>query len=263
MSPTMSTIERYEMKYRLMPHQVEDVRAVIKPFCRPDEAGENGCYTISSLYFDTPDQRLYRETRTRVPRRFKIRVRRYKSGPYFLEVKRRMMDIVRKTRCPIPADRWPSIIHDPREWTTLGLNPEQQLAYDTFINTVLQTMSTPNTVVRYEREAWVSTSDDYGRVTFDYNIVGAAATGMEIPIDDKQCWYREDAPRRFGLGGSGIVLELKSTTSVPFWMTDVVNRFNLKRMGFSKYATSVEVTRPELRHMGVSTWTDRVGGISS
>ena len=260
MSVDSSTIERYEMKYRLMPHQIDDVRASIKAFCRPDKSGETGCYTISSLYFDTLDQRLYRETRTRVPRRFKIRVRRYKSGPYFLEVKRRMMDIVRKTRCPIPAESWPRIIDDPREWTTLNFSSVQRNAYDTFINTVLQTRAVPNTVVRYDREAWVSLTDDYGRVTFDSNIVGAAARGMDIPIADSDCWYREDAPRRFGFGGSGVVLELKCTTKVPVWMTDIVNRFNLKRMGFSKYATSVEVTRPEVNHFGISTWTDRVGG---
>ena len=260
MGSELINIERYEMKYRIMPHQVDAVRQIVRNFCTPDAAGENGIYTISSLYFDTPDQRLYRETRQRVPRRFKIRVRRYHSGPYFLEVKRRMMDIVRKTRCPIPADAWPGILENPTLWTQLDLGPAKQHAYDSFVNAVLTTMASPHTVVRYDREAWVSTSDGYGRVTFDYNIVGAAARGLEIPIEDDQCWYREDAPRRFGLGGSGVVLELKCTTKVPLWMTDLVNRFNLRRVGFSKYATSVEVTRPEMRHAGVSNWTDVVGG---
>jgi len=262
MSSDLTDIERYEMKYRLMPHQVSEIREAVRPFCELDPAAKDGAYTISSLYFDTLDGRLYRETRQRKPRRFKLRVRRYDHGPYFLEVKRRLMDIVRKTRCPIPADAWPEIMEKPALWTALDFNEKKKAAYDHFVNAVLRTMAVPTTVVKYQREAWVSTSDDYGRVTFDFNIVGSSARSWQIPIGEQDaCWYREDASRHFGLQGSGVVLELKCTTQVPFWMTDLVNRFGLRRTGFSKYATSVEVTRPEIRRAGISNWSDMVGGL--
>jgi SPX domain protein involved in polyphosphate accumulation len=257
----LTNIERYEMKYRLMPSQVDAVRAFVRPYCTLDPASKDGAYTISSLYFDSPDMRLYRETRDRTPRRFKLRVRRYEYGPYFLEVKRRLMDVVRKTRCPIPSSAWPEIIHDPTLWTTLNLDVDRQTSYDHFVNSVLRIMATPKTVVRYEREAWVSTSDDYGRVTFDYNIVGADARGWDIPIGDDQCWYRQDTATQFGLQQSGVVLELKCTTTVPWWMTDLVNRFGLRRTGFSKYANAVEVTAPESSESSRLRWADMVGGV--
>lgn len=135
------------------------------------------------------------------------------------------------------------------------------MAYDQFVNASLKVGAAPSVIVRYDREAWVSTIDNYARVTFDQNIMGASPNGWAVTIDDAACWYRSDASRRFGVQGSAVVLELKCTTHVPAWMTDLVNLFNLRRSGFSKYATSVEVIQPEESYSGKSNWTDLAGGV--
>jgi len=249
-------IQRYEMKYRISTDLVPAVRKAIRPFCRPDTAGVDGVYRICSLYLDGPDRRLYRETKQRVAHRFKLRIRRYQTGPYFLEVKGRSMDTVRKTRCAIEAEHWPHVLHNPASIGAIHAAEHDPHAYQNFVNSCLVTLAEPSALVRYEREAWVSLNDDYGRVTFDSKLVAAGPMGWTIPIDDEVDWYPTDAPRRFGFGQSGVVLELKCTTQLPYWMTDLVNRFDLRRCGFSKYANAVEVTQ-----MGMnSPWSTTLGG---
>ena len=256
MEQSPQLIQRYEMKYRISSDLVPAVRDAIRPFCIPDKAGVDGVYTISSLYLDGPRRRLYRETKQRVAHRFKLRVRRYHTGPFFLEVKGRSMDVVRKTRCAIEPKHWPDVLHDPASPGALVAAQNDSRGYQNFVNSCLTTMAQPSALVRYEREAWVSINDDYGRVTFDRHLVAAGPDGWRIAIDDDVDWYPTDAPRRFGFGQSGVVLELKCTTQPPLWMTDIVNRFGLRRSGFSKYANAVEVTQ-----MGMNApWSTTLGG---
>lgn len=242
MVTTAGLIERYELKYRLPPDAVDAVRAVVARYCRPDEEGDGGSYTISSLYLDTADRRLYRETIDQAPRRFKLRVRRYVDGPVFLETKRRLKDVVRKSRAAVPATAWPALLHDPAVESELRLGPE----VTAFVNRILRYRAEPAVVVRYQREAWVSRLDDYGRVTFDSRLTCSAPDGWTVPIADGPQWVPFDAPSRFALPISGVVLELKCTAAVPSWMIDLARRFGLRREGFSKYGRALEsIERPE------------------
>ncbi len=244
MEPQVETIERYEMKYRIPRDLVAPIREVVRGVCKRDkEAGENGRYRIASLYLDSPGRRLYHETVNRAPQRFKLRVRRYDSGPAFLEVKHRVKDIVRKTRVRVPFTAWPNAFHNLHAIEALDLPPARRREFEDFTARCLKLQAEPATVVRYEREAWVTTVADYGRVTFDFRLVGAAPVGWSLPMnDDDASWRPADTPRRFGLHESGVVLELKCTLAVPFWMTDLVSRFGLRRSGFSKYASALQST---------------------
>ncbi len=240
MSSSGGVIERYELKYRLPPSLVAPVREAIARYCAPDEAGAGESYLISSLYLDTREFRLYRETMEQAPRRYKLRIRRYESGPYFLEIKRRLKDVIIKSRAAVPAAAWPALIHDPAVEASLVLKPRQRADVARFVNTVLTIDARPAAVVRYRREAWVSQVDDYARVTFDHRIEGHAPVGWTVPVADGPGWRPVDKPERFGLPMSGVVLELKATTAVPFWMIDLARRFGLKREGFSKFGSALE-----------------------
>jgi hypothetical protein len=234
-------IERYELKYRLPPDLVDPIREALMRYCVPDEAAAGERYLISSLYLDTPDHRLYRETIDQAARRFKLRVRRYERGPVFLEIKRRLKDVIVKSRVAVPPDSWPGLMLDPAVEASLKLSPAQRADVTRFVNTVLRIDARPAAVVRYAREAFVSEVDDYARATFDLRIDGRPPEGWSVPIADGPQWVPVDAPSRFGLPMSGVVLELKATTAVPAWMTDIVRRFGLKREGFSKYCSVLEM----------------------
>lgn len=245
-------IERYEAKYRITPDLVGPIRTAALAACDPDHANRGGRYVISSLYLDTRARRLYHETIDRSPRRYKLRIRRYASADrVFLELKRRIKGIISKLRIPIPTAAWPGVLFDPKLARDLPLNERDRQNLDTFVWTCLSIAAEPTAVVRYEREAYISRVEKYARVTFDTQLCGRAPSGWRVPVaDDDGRWVPADSPRRFGLGFSGVILELKAEMAVPLWMTDIVRRFNLERSGFSKYACCLEGVDPFARGNG-------------
>ncbi len=260
MQNVTATINRYEMKYRIPKTMVGPIREAVRGLCELDSAARDGRYRIASLYLDTPGRRLYFETRNRAPRRFKLRVRRYDYGPIFLEVKHRSSDVVKKTRVALPFDAWPGALHDLHSVHELDLPKSERRKVEDFVGRCLRLQAEPACVVRYEREAWVSTVEDYGRVTFDYRLVGAGPEGWTLPInDDSAAWRPCDTADRYGLHESGVVLELKCTHAVPYWMTDLVRRFDLRRSGFSKYASALESTDMRQLHAPVRRPSRRLG----
>jgi 23S rRNA A2030 N6-methylase RlmJ len=52
---------RFELKYILTLEQVELLKKDLLQYVVPDAHAENGRYTLSSLYYDTPDRRHYWE----------------------------------------------------------------------------------------------------------------------------------------------------------------------------------------------------------
>lgn len=262
MGEVTATISRYEMKYRIPSRLVAPIREVVQRVCKLDpKAVGPGRYRIASLYLDTPARRLYFETRNRMPRRFKLRVRRYTSGgKAFLEVKHRSKDSVYKTRVAIPIEAFPSALQDLRVVNQLGLEDSERRKVEDFVGRCLKLQVEPACVVRYEREPWVSTIEEYGRVTFDYRLSGALPVGWTLPIEDDDAHWRPcDAPHRYSLSESGVVLELKCTRAVPYWMTDLVRRFGLIRGGFSKYASVLESVGPIGTHAPIRRPSRRMG----
>lgn len=236
--PGPALIERHEAKYRIPPAWVGPIREAVRIWCVPDDAGD-GRYTLASLYLDSPDRRLYFETVDRAPRRFKLRVRRYTDGPLHLEIKRRIDGFTAKSRATVPAATWPTLLHDPRVLETLPA--EARAVAGAFRHHGLSLGAEPAALVRYRREAWVSTVDTYARVTFDSHLEGRRPEGWQVPIaDDAARWQPVDHAGRFGLDRSGVVLELKCAVAVPAWMRDLVRLFGLERSSFSKYGAALQ-----------------------
>jgi hypothetical protein len=245
---TELVIERYELKYRLPPALAADVRRAILPYCRPDSASARGPYMISSLYLDTPQHDFYWQTRDEVARRFKLRIRRYSTGPYFVECKRRIKDVISKIRVAVPAEAFPDVILAPGG-VRFARTDRDRRNLEEFIRRMRTWGAEPACVVRYAREAFVSEIDDYGRVTFDWELCGRAATTWQMPMHEPG-WLPVDSGLRFGMPFSGVILELKCTTAVPLWMSDIVRRFGLIRTGFSKFCTTMESTVPGVKDPG-------------
>ncbi len=234
------SIDRYEYKYRIPPGTLPDIRRRIRQACEPDAKGHAGSYLVATLYLDSPRRLLYRQGVDKAWKRLKLRVRRYESGPYFLEVKRRHKRLVLKSRVAIAPQWWPSILTDPTVVQRCGLSARDREHAEFFIGWYLRLHAAPVTVVRYRREAYVSRLDRYARVTVDTRLEARPALGDEIPIADDAGWIPLDDPATCGLPISGAILELKSTTDVPLWMTDMVRELGLRTRGFSKYARALE-----------------------
>ena len=244
MSASVNVIERREYKYLIDAPTAAALRAAIRPFCAIDPwAAKNprGCYTIESLYLDTPDLALFWANEHEQLDRIKMRVRGYAGvagSPVFFEVKRRVHDVILKTRGKVPRALWTAILADPAAPIPDAVAGKDRLAVERFV-TIARTMHLrPFTLVRYEREPYFSTIDDYARVTFDTHIRAQVMQRLSFDSNERGWRALDDAITQRTLD-SLIVLELKFTTAVPLWMSNIVQRLGLSRRSFSKYGTSI------------------------
>jgi hypothetical protein len=111
----------------------------------------------------------------------------------------------------------------------------------------------PRLVVEYEREAYVSPRGEYARVSFD--------RGVSYYPTREACFERNRGQRRVlslgeGSRSAAVLLELKCETQVPAWFVDVIRRYELNRVGISKYAQATRARLAESR--GRDPWLERV-----
>lgn len=264
MSASANVIERREYKYLIDASTATRLRAAIRPFCELDPwAAKNprGRYSIESLYMDTPGLALFWANEHEQLDRIKMRVRTYPEvpgSPVFFEVKRRVHDIILKTRGKVSHTLWKDILADPAAPIPAAVGGKDRLAVERFV-TLARTMHLrPFTLVRYEREPYFSRIDDYARVTFDTHIRAQAMQSLSFAASERGWRALDDAVTQRTLD-SLIVLELKFTTHVPLWLVNIVQRLGLPRRSFSKYGTSirafyspVEGRTSRLQHAGGS-----------
>ena len=228
--------DRYEFKYLISEEQVDEIRRAIEPFCVLDPNSErepSHAYGIQSLYLDTPTRDLYRISREKRGRRWKARIRRYDGADtVFLEIKNKDHDMVKKSRARIPAAGWYERVHGP---IAADASPAERL----FCYRLERYHLIPMLMVRYRREAWLSTVDFYARVTFDRQVVCQSWADWSFDVDDRN-WLALDS-RRTMLGvPRGVVLELKCLNAVPRWLSHLVRNAGLQKILYSKYCRGVE-----------------------
>ena len=238
-APLVEIPDRYELKYLVTLAEAERIRERIRAFSHLDRASEKSPdhrYSISSLYLDTDSFAFHRAKVDRAERRFKLRVRGYDDDggpPYFLEVKRRQGDLVKKSRAVLPSD-------DGLERLARADDSVAAAAPD-FFAMQMRTQARPKLLVRYRREAWVSDVNTYARVTFDTDLRYLIMEDYRLSADAAH-FRAIDDPVSVGEPDSRVVLELKSTLAVPRWMTALIADLDLWRRGFSKYCTGIEQT---------------------
>jgi SPX domain protein involved in polyphosphate accumulation len=231
-------LERREFKYLIPSDLVPLVREAARIACRPDPyAGPDGSYRIRSLYLDNARLDLFHANEAEAPDRYKARVRCYPdtSSPVFLEIKRRVKDVVVKTRAAVPQSRWQETVGG----RTLDLaSPRHARALEHFQALVHANHLHPLLLVEYAREAYMSDVDEYARVTFDTEIACQTRDIWDLGADDRR-WSQVRPPSHTVMEPCYTVLELKFGDLAPRWMQAMVRRFDLIRHSFSKYCYGV------------------------
>ncbi|WP_437283945.1 VTC domain-containing protein [Sorangium sp. So ce406] len=248
----MDLIERYEFKYLVPERLVPEIRATACAVGRRDRyADERGVYRIRSLYLDTTGFDLYWANDREQRDRFKVRVRSYpgKSSPVFLEVKRRVQDVIVKSRASVSADGWQELLTSGSPAVLDKLPPHVRKGAEKFITAVHRHDLKPRLLVDYEREAYESTIDRYARVTFDRKIVCQRREKLDLDVPLRGGWRPVDHPVQTSTYEPVCVLELKFERRPPAWMAALVRRLELVRRSFSKYCYGVtaQLTLPEVR----------------
>lgn len=245
MSETSATmIERREYKYLIDRETAAGVRAAIRPFCQLDAfAGKSPTrtYTVETLYLDTPDLSLFWANDHEQVDRVKMRVRGYAeapTAPVYLEVKRRINDVIAKSRGKVARDQWAQLLSNPSAPIPAGITGKDRGAVERFMAIARTIHIQPFTLVRYRREPYFSLIDDYARVTFDTQITAHKLDTLTFQPDGR-CWRALDDVVTQRSASSMVVLELKFTSQVPLWMVNLARNFGLVRCGYSKYGNSI------------------------
>ncbi len=235
-------LERYELKYTIPYSLVDPISQYVSAFCELDyysEISPNGFYVINSLYFDTPGFLFYRKKENDAPDRFSLRIRSYGGSPkppFYFETKEKMREFSRKRRGKVPIDNWQDIFLDPSAIT--GFDPMEDSHIRHFLNLTNTYNASPVLLTQYSRRAFLSTIDDYARVTFDAKFRFQRETNYNV-IPDEQKMVNYDHPEYFKDPGTNVVLELKCERKVPAWIVDLIQYFQLTRGSFSKFESAM------------------------
>jgi hypothetical protein len=265
-SKTPQVLERYELKYTIPFSMVAEISDFIKPYCSLDEyseKSEDSFYVVNSLYFDSPRFHFLENKMGEALERFNMRIRSYgyfPKLPYFLEIKKKRRDIIKKYRAKIYDEDVQRAIEV--QMPTPGGDKHRDKNTknaDLFRHLRFIYAAEPKVLVQYRRKAYFSNYDEYARVTFDVRLRSMELTDGYAPVPIEERMYPADNESAFDIGADTI-LELKCYTKyVPLWMMDIIKKFNLRQRGFSKYQTCLIKAYEKynyLTHMNVSTVPD-------
>jgi hypothetical protein len=235
---------RYELKYIVDERQAMTLREYMRGYLTPDphtKPEEGNAYWVYSLYCDSPQLALYQSSKEGRKNRFKLRMRFYDddpSQPVYLEIKRRLGDVIKKQRAGVRRDAAQKYLLGQLP-SLIDLLPDQDpqkapSALDTFSLLYRNIGAMGCVYVYYHREAYVASDNDDVRVTFDRRIQAGYFNHI-----------RSLYPPRDGLLADipGIVLELKFTDRYPVWMQEIVRTLNLWRVPMAKYVACLEKIR--------------------
>ena len=235
--PALERLERYEFKYLLPERLAPAERSAALATCVRDRHGDpaTGSYAIRSLYLDNDRLDLYQANGREQRNRFKARIRGYpgKTAPVFFELKRRVGDVIVKSRTPVSAGSWQEAIRRP---------PSPDHPAQAFLAALRIHHLKPMVLVEYDREAYASIIDNYARVTLDRRVVSQAVDRFELEAPASG-WRPIDHVARTNVGEPVFVLELKFERRPPRWMVSLVQRLDLIRRSFSKYCYGIEAQR--------------------
>ena len=120
----IETFKRYENKYRVDQRTWELLQSQLLDRMEPDTYNQNGrTYSISNLYFDTPDSHLIRTSLQKPVYKEKLRLRAYGvpglETQVYLEIKKKCQGIVNKRRSAL-------ILSDAYDFAASGQLPAER-----------------------------------------------------------------------------------------------------------------------------------------
>ncbi len=225
------------MKYLISESETEAVQQYIKPYLTLDRYSKlqpQGYYPIVSLYLDSPDLLLCRQTLNGMKNRYKLRIRSYSDDtqyPTFFEIKRRIDRVILKSRAPVQHQDVPLLLQGrclPQQ--DFRTNRESLDQFQWYMKSI---MARPTVLIRYMRKAYENDSHERVRVTFDRELCYKVTREPRVTLNGPG-WMNNF------LTIKGVILEIKFTGRFPLWLKGLVTCFDLHQRGISKIASSIE-----------------------
>ena len=213
--------KRYEKKYLLDKIQYDRLMSKISGKLVPDVHGKS---TLCSLYLDTPDFLLIRNSIAAISYKEKLRMRSYgvpySNGTIFFEIKKKYKGVVYKRRVSMTPE-------EAVEYIETGVMPfDSQIMREIDYLMKFYHQPKPNVCILCDREAFFDEKNPDVRLTFDeglryrFGFPNADNIGDGTPILDKDKY----------------ILEIKTPGAMPLWLARALSECKIYPTSFSKYA---------------------------
>ena len=227
---TTCIFKRIEKKYLLSEAQYERLFQRIGRHLKPDKFGRS---TVMSLYLDTPDHRIIRNSIEAVDYKEKLRLRSYGTAAadstVFLELKKKFGGVVYKRRAAMT-------LVEAERYLRLGIRPfDSQIMREIDWAMKLYGRPKPAMMIACEREAWFDEEHPDLRLTFDRNI-RYRESGLQLS---------RSAAGIALLPKETVLLEIKTAGAMPLWLADALDAEGILPGSFSKYGTAYTRTLEE------------------
>lgn len=216
---------RHELKYLIKPADYLAVRQRIRPVMTTDRhAGQDGRYTIRSIYFDNFKDKALREKINGYPKREKFRIRYYNDDLSFitLEKKIKYNSLCMKFDAPLNEAECRLILDGRTDWM---MEHPSGLVRELYCKMTGQQLK-PRILVSYVREPYVYAAGNV-RVTFDSCIRSSLFHRGFLEPDV----YDIEATERFG----DMILEVKYDAYLSDIIQKLLHTEGIRQQAFSKY----------------------------
>ena len=238
MANTKYTFKRYEKKYLLTPEQYAALTSELKKYMRPDKFPSS---TVCSLYYDTQDFSLIRESLEKPMYKEKLRVRSYgvpgSEDKVFVEIKKKYDGIVYKRRVSMPEYQAVNYLdHGIRQ-----AENDSQIFRE--IDWLCRSMElTPKVLISCDRLAVCGIEDPELRMTFDSSV-----RWRDSELDLTRGDYGQEL-----LPDEKILMEAKIAGAAPLWLAGLLSRLEIYPTSFSKYGSCYTQMLTEKTWIGVT-----------
>ena len=211
-----NVFHRLEYKYILTYKQYESIIEEIKTRLKEDEHGST---TIQSLYFDTPNYRLIRESVEKPLFKEKLRLRSYglvgERDLAFLEMKRKSQGVVYKRRAKLTEGEAFAFMNYENDGYDSQIFKELKYFRDYYVDLK------PVVLLLYDRDAYF---DGDLRITFDTNVrYRLENLNLSTSLDGIQ------------LDEGIIIMEIKTINGMPLWLVEMLSNNKIYKSSYSKY----------------------------
>ena len=213
----ITTMKRVEMKYILNAEQLDYLQEALKGHMEVDQYGLT---SIASLYFDTPNHRLVRNSIEKPLFKEKIRLRSYglakENSKVYLELKRKTEKIVYKRRITTTQLEVEDFLNDYLDYEG-QIGKELNFFRDQYKELV------PSFLIIYDRLAYYEPNGN-----------------LRLTIDQNPRYRVKDLNLSTSLEGNSLlpkgraILEIKVQEAMPLWLVRILNEGKIYQSSFSK-----------------------------
>lgn len=254
MSPAISSAtppsylgERFEFKYILTQEERIRIESEMPRLgLRKDPFAQASKYIVNSIYYETPRLDDYRDKDGSLLQRKKLRVRMYQNSwdepldVVWFEVKKKNNFYIAKNRAPVGGVTWEEFFGSNSALVLVrglaGSSRQHKEHLHAFLRYFVGGNFCPHIAVRYFRNAYLGDFVSRVRITFDSSI-------QVSPVLRGVVQERRALPVHYG----ATIMEVKFQKKLPWWFSDLIRRYDLRRTDFSKYTYSVDQLRMHQR----------------